>query len=555
MRGKRVLVCTMLSTAMLLSSFTPAIFAEGSSSQHHNRTHHDDWNQPSKSSPVLHPGTPESASLKREPLEQIGPFIESEIEKRTMPGAVVLIARSGSIAKHDAYGYSARYIDDQFTEMDQPVEMKKDTIFDIASISKLFTTAAAMKLYEQGKFHLDDPVGKYIPEFNENGKESVTIRQIMTHTSGFTAWIPLYSMGANREERLQIALKYSLKNEPGTTYTYSDLNLITLGVLVERLSGDHLDEYVKKNITEPLGMKDTMYNPSADLRDRIAATEYQPAIGRGMVWGSVHDENAWSLDGVAGHAGVFSTAKDLAIFGHMILQNGKYGKTQILKPETVSLLTENQLPQFPSNSHGLGWELNQGWYMDALSNEETLGHTGYTGTSMVVSPKNKTIVLTLTNRVHPSRATVSMNPIRRKVAQLTADAISVPLHHRDKAWFAGYGDNLKKGITFEVGKNQDTLHFNHWFSIEDGSDRGSVQVSSDNETWTTLPNTYTGKEETWDREKVKLPEGTKFVRFLYETDASVNGRGWYVDDVYGSDRRGKKNRLTIVQNEWVERGW
>ena len=500
MRGKRVLVCTMLSTAMLLSSFTPAIFAEGSSN-HNNRTHHGDWNQPSKASPVLHPGTPESASLKREPLEQIGPFIESEIEKRTMPGAVVLIAKSGSIAKHDAYGYSARYIDDQFTEMDQPVEMKKDTIFDIASISKLFTTTAAMKLYEQGKFNLDDSVGKYIPEFNENGKENVTIRQIMTHTSGFTAWIPLYSMGANREERLQIALKHSLKNEPGTTYTYSDLNLITLGVLVERLSGQRLDDYV------------------------------------------------------TGHAGVFSTAKDLAIFGHMILQDGKYGKTQILKPETVSLLTENQLPQFPTNSHGLGWELNQGWYMDALSNEETLGHTGYTGTSMVVSPKNKTIVLTLTNRVHPSRATVSMNPIRRKVAQLTADAISVPLHHRDKAWFSGYGDNLKKGLTFEVGKNQDTLHYNNWFSIEDGSDKGSVQVSSDNKTWTTLPNTYTGKEETWDREKVKLPEGTKFVRFLYETDASVNGRGWYVDDVYGSDQRGKKKRLAVVQNDWIERGW
>lgn len=127
-------------------------------------------------------------------------------------------------------------------------------------------------------------------------------------------------MGTNRENRLQIALKYKLNKQPGTTYTYSDLNLITLGVLVERLTGQRLDEYVKENITEPLGMNDTMYNPPAELRERVAATEYQPNIGRGMVWGSVHDENAWSLDGVAGHAGVFSTARDLAVFGHMILK-------------------------------------------------------------------------------------------------------------------------------------------------------------------------------------------------------------------------------------------
>ncbi|MFG6494920.1 serine hydrolase [Fictibacillus sp. UD] len=553
MKGKRVLVCTMLSTAMLLSSITPVIFAEGSSKENHVRP--GDWNRPVPSSAVLHPGTPESASLKREPLKQIDDFILQEMEKRTMPGAVVLVARSGSIAKHDAYGFSARYTDDKFTEMDNPVEMKKDTIFDIASISKLFTTTAAMQLYEQGMFELDDPVGKYIPEFNENGKENVTIRQIMTHTSGFVAWIPLYNMGTNREDRLQIALKYKLNKQPGTTYTYSDLNLITLGVLVERLTGQRLDEYVKENITEPLGMNDTMYNPPAELRERVAATEYQPNIGRGMVWGSVHDENAWSLDGVAGHAGVFSTARDLAVFGHMILQKGKYGGTEILKPETVRLLTENQLPQFPSNSHGLGWELNQGWYMDSLGNEETLGHTGYTGTSMVVSPKNQTIVLTLTNRVHPSRATVSMNPIRRKVAQLTGDAISVPMERKDSAWFAGYGDNLKKSLTFAVGEEQRALHFNNWFSIEDASDKGLLQVSSDGVTWTTLPDTFTGKEESWTHEKVELPEGTKLVRFLYQTDASVNGRGWYVDDVYGTDSSGEMKPLAVEENQWEARSW
>ncbi|MBO1913122.1 serine hydrolase, partial [Microvirga sp. 3-52] len=136
------------------------------------------------------------------------------------------------------------------------------------------------------------------------------------------------------------------------------------GEIIERISGKRLDEYVKENITKPLNMKDTMYNPSEKLKKRIAATEYQPEINRGLVWGEVHDENAWSLDGVAGHAGVFSTANDLAKLAHMYVNDGRYGSKQLLKPETVQLLVENQIPEFPGNEHGLGWELSQIWYMD-----------------------------------------------------------------------------------------------------------------------------------------------------------------------------------------------
>ena len=164
-----------------------------------------------------------------------------------------------------------------------------------------------------------------------------------------------------------------LEAEPGTRYAYSDLNLITLGALVERLSGMPLDAFVKKHITDPLGMTDTMYNPPASLKPRIAATEYQPEIGRGLIWGEVHDENAWSLDGVAGHAGVFSTARDLAVFGHMFLQKGKYGDKRILKESTVELMAKYHLPDFPGDDHGLGWELNQSWYMDALADAENHG--------------------------------------------------------------------------------------------------------------------------------------------------------------------------------------
>ncbi|MBO1912592.1 beta-lactamase family protein, partial [Microvirga sp. 3-52] len=152
------------------------------------------------------------------------------------------------------------YQDDTGTEVDNPISMDKDTIFDLASISKIFTTTAAMILYEDGHFNLDDSVATHIPEFAQNGKGDVTIRQLMTHTSGFTAWVPLHTIGDSREDRLQYVFQYPLANSPGTKYTYSDLNMITLGEIIERISGKRLDEYVKENITKPLNMKDTMYN-------------------------------------------------------------------------------------------------------------------------------------------------------------------------------------------------------------------------------------------------------------------------------------------------------
>ncbi|MBY6277978.1 serine hydrolase domain-containing protein, partial [Symbiobacterium thermophilum] len=195
------------------------------------------WDHPGPVFAVIHLGSPKAAGMREEPLRKIDQVIEQEMRDHVIPGAVVYIVRRGIIVKHEAYGYAKQYEDDAFTESKQPIPMREDTIFDVASISKLFTTTAAMKLYEQGKFSLDDPVAKYIPEFAQNGKEKVTIRQLMTHTSGLAAWIPLYQMGANREDRLQIVFAQPLEHPPGTTYTYSDLNMITLGALVERLSG------------------------------------------------------------------------------------------------------------------------------------------------------------------------------------------------------------------------------------------------------------------------------------------------------------------------------
>lgn len=514
------------------------------------------WGNPAPLSPVLHPGSARGAGLREEPLDEINPVMEGMIEDGVMPGAVTFVAKSGHIVQHEAYGYSYQYTDDEFTETDTPIAMTKDTIFDLASISKIFTTTAAMKLYEDGHFKLDDPVAKHIPEFSINGKEEVTIRQLMTHTSGFAPSAPVYDVEGDREDRLRYVLEYPLENEPNTVYTYSDLNMIVLGVLIERLSEKRQDEYVKEVITDPLAMHDTMYNPPEDLKHRIAATEYQPWTDRGIVWGTVHDEKAWSLDGVAGHAGVFSTASDLAKLAHMYLNDGRYGSEQILQPETIRLLVDNQIPEFPGDDHGLGWELNQMWYMDGLTEESSLGHTGYTGTSIIVNQNNDTIAILLTNRVHPTRDTVSTNVARRQFAQQVAEAIPVGMPDKyNKAWFAGYGGNINHVLTTDVNLTEDaTLSFDTWFITEEESDFGYLEVTSDGENWETIID-FTGNSDGWLTETTSIPSDTTQIRFHYETDTYYNGRGWYVANSKLIDKNGTEIPLNLQSNDWDLRNY
>lgn len=502
-------------------------------------------------SSVLHPSSARGAGMVEAPLQQIDQIINQAISQKLMPGAVTFVARAGKIVKHDAYGYSAQYTDNTFTEMKNSIPMENDTIFDLASISKIFTATAVMILFEEGLFNLDDPVANYIPEFAVNGKKNVTIRQLLTHTSGFTAWIPLYSKGNSREDRLKLVLNQPLKNAPGTTYEYSDLNMITLGMLVELWSGQRQDEFVRENITEPLGMKDTMYNPPASFKNRIAATEYQSTPNRGLVWGEVHDENAWSLDGVAGHAGVFSTANDLAKLAHIFINEGKYGSNKILKPETVQLLLENQNVAFPGNDHGLGWELGQGWYMDALSEGTySFGHTGYTGTSIVVSPHNKTVAILLTNRVHPSRNMGSLNQTRRLFARNVADSIPVSIPGKSDAWFAGYGDKLNRVMETDLHLSKDTkLTFSTWHMIENVWDIGSVEIFKDG-SWHQLA-LLTGTSNGWEKKELTIPSDATKLRFVYRTDGSTNSRGWYIQN----PKLDSGTTLSFTNNEWELRDY
>ena len=251
---------------------------------------------------------------------------------------------------------------------------EKDTIYDMASLTKLYTTVAALRQIDAGKLDIDQKVASYLPEFAANGKEDVTIVQLLTHTSGFQPdpqpglFYPEYE---TYEDRIQAILDTGLVNDPGSTHQYSDLNFMSLMLVLEHITGQPLDDLIAE-YTKELGMKDTFFNrgniegPEFKPYPRMAAEEYQIEVGGDLepkrpqpVRGTVHDENAWSLDGVSGHAGLFSTVEDTAIFCQMILNNGTYGGKRILSQEAVDMIFHNYNEKFPGNEHGLGFELNQ----------------------------------------------------------------------------------------------------------------------------------------------------------------------------------------------------
>ena len=381
---------------------------------------------------VLRPGAPADVGLDPAPLRPAEQFLTdwSAPDPATghprFSGAVGLLAHDGVIVDEATTGGAVRFADAAGTELppEQQVPMHPDTIFDLASITKLFTSLAVMQLADDGRVALDHPVAEYLPEFASNGKQTVTVRQLLTHTSGLAAE-PRPSLWEGYQDipsRRTAVLDSPLTNQPGTTYLYSDINLMTLGFLVERIAGQPLDVVVRDRITQPLGMADTAFNPPAGKLDRIAATEFEANPPRGMVRGQVHDENAWALGGVSGHAGIFSTASDVAVLAQTILNGGAYRGARILRPETVRAMLTDYNEAFPGHAHGLGFELDQRFYMGALSSPTTAGHTGFTGTSLVIDPVSRSFAILLTNRVHPTRDWGSINPAREKWASALAEA-------------------------------------------------------------------------------------------------------------------------------------
>lgn len=294
------------------------------------------------------------------------------------------------------------------------------TLFDMASVTKVVaTTTAAAMLEESGGLDLDQRVGWYLPGLRDTAKQHITVRQILTHRGGFEAFAPLYRQYRGREQYLAQIDARPLAYPTGTRTIYSDWDLVLAGLVIERIAGDSLDRFTDARIFRPLGMRDTRFRPGAGLRPRIAATEVDSA--RGHIWGSVHDPNAYALGGVAGHAGLFSSARDMAVFAQMLLNGGEYGGVRILRPQTVARWTA---PQGGRSSRALGWDTpsnnsSAGHYFSPRS----FGHTGYTGTSIWVDPERGLFVVILTNRVNPTSANQKQGPLRRAIADAVQSAI------------------------------------------------------------------------------------------------------------------------------------
>lgn len=507
---------------------------------------------------VLRYGSAWQADLIPEYAAQIAPQAESGLAPGTgtdghplYPGEVVLAARNGVIVEHSAAGYNLRYADQQGTELprDQWIAATKDTIYDLASLSKLFTTLVAVQLLESGQLALDHTAASYISDFAANGKQDITILQLLTHISGLPADpSPALWTYDTYDERVAAIYATTLANPPGTTYLYSDINMMVLGKIIEKLTGQTLDVAVRKRITEPLGMKDTMYNPPTSLKHRIAAEEYELVPDRGLCWGVVHDENSWALNGVAGHAGVFSTAYDLAILCQTILNGGRYGHGRLMSKESVVSTLTNYNQKFPGNDHGLGFELYLHWYMGALATPYTAGHTGFTGTSLVIDPTTQSFAIFLTNHVHPNRNWGSNNPQRRGIADAISRGVTVrPTPGERTAWYGGMVDHSTATLLLPLSlPEKANLEFQVWYDTEPESDFLYLESSVDNgTTWTKVPFTvkgygvnattdgsvqgYEGRQ--WLKSTASLPAGSSLLRWRYTTDPLYHGRGVYVDGV------------------------
>ena len=355
--------------------------------------------------------------LSEKRLEGIAPLVEAAIQANKIPGAVVVIGHQGQVVYRRAFGDRAL--------VPERRPMTADAVFDVASMTKVVATATAvMQLVEQGKIELSAPVSDYWPEFKQNGKDLVTIRELMTHYSGLPPDLELKPAWTGYDTAMQMIVAAKPDVPPGTRFIYSDINFETLGEIVRRVSGESLDVYCAEHIFQPLGMKDTLFKPPASLRNRIAPTEYERGSSGPMLWGVVHDPTSRFMGGVAGHAGLFSTGNDLSIFAQMLLNGGTYNGARILSPLSIEKMTTPQTPPNQMVLRGLGWDIdspfasNRGELFDVGS----FGHTGFTGTSIWIDPITNTYVIVLTNRVHPN-GKGEVVVLRTAIATLVAGAL------------------------------------------------------------------------------------------------------------------------------------
>lgn len=347
-------------------------------------------------------------------LHAIDEAIDEAVADHKVPGAVFWLERNG-VSYHKAYGFRA---------LEPDVEpMTEDTIFDAASLTKVIaTTPAVMLLIERGQLDLDAPVQRYIEEFRRAGKDDITLRHLLTHTSGLKAGLSTKPSGSL--SAIQIACQEKVTNAPGTFFRYSDINFILLGEIVHRVSGRPLENFARQEIFRPLKMIDTAFLPLLPDKETLARIAPTQRDSTNMLRGVVHDPTARRMENVAGHAGLFTTAADLARFARMMLNQGELEGVRLFRPETVKLMTSVQSSPVVRARRGLGWDIDSAYSgpRGELFPIGSYGHTGFTGGSIWIDPFSKTVVILLTSRVHPD-GKGNVLPLRHTVGTLAAEAV------------------------------------------------------------------------------------------------------------------------------------
>ena len=366
---------------------------------------------------TLRAARPEDVGFRPDAMAAVDRVADEGLAAKAFPGGVLAVGKDSALVHLRPFG--------RFSYDEGAPEVKADTIYDVASLTKVVaTTTMAMILVDEGKLDVRKPVSSFISGFRGGGKEKVTVENLLTHSSGLEAWAPLYKEVRGKEEFLQKVVAMDLAYAPGTKSVYSDLGFFLLGEVLERVAGEPLDAFVARRVCEPLGMKSTMFCPSRDLVSCIPPTERDAWRGR-LVRGEVHDENAYAIGGVAPHAGLFSTAGDLARFAQMLLDGGVYDGHRIVSRATIERFTKRA--GVPDSARAYGWDTpypasSAGDMLSPLA----FGHTGFTGTSMWIDPERNLFVILLTNRVHPTRENDTIRQVRRHVADAVVGGLVQP---------------------------------------------------------------------------------------------------------------------------------
>jgi uncharacterized protein YbbC (DUF1343 family) len=368
----------------------------------------------------------------------IDTMMQKAVVEGNIPGGVVLIGHNGKVVYRKAFGSRS------LEPSREPMTI--NTIFDLASLTKcVATTTSMMKLIADGRVRLNDPVATYLPDFAQNGKQDVTVRELMTHYSGLAPDLDLKTDWQGRDAAYQMAMQQTPQYPPGSRFVYSDINFETLGFLVEKVTGMSLNEFAAKNVFAPLGMKDTRFLPPAEWKLRIAPTQYDEH-GQ-MLRGGVHDPTARRMGGVAGHAGLFSTADDLAKFAEELLRGHR-----VLTALAVEKMSTPQTPANAASVRGLGWDIDSPFASNRgeLLPVGSFGHTGFTGTSLWIDPVTNTYIILLTNAVHP-RGGKSVVSLRSRVATAVVEALALSVSEKEKlrlARITGYNESLMASRRF-----------------------------------------------------------------------------------------------------------